>query len=176
MCFASVRAGIFLKNRAYLICMYLPVAMAAGEANLAIDEVKAEGDATAVFARRLVNCDQSTACKNRSNTYIAAATAAQPFASSCWAPRLTGIVDVQERCVWGASEKASRGTSGRLPAYPALMSSRPISGGQLLSSRQDVVPGRPSITCRVFSVVFFFFSFSLHGPHLHNLDCLYDNG
>jgi hypothetical protein len=27
--------------------MYLPVAMAAGEANLAIDEVKAEGEATA---------------------------------------------------------------------------------------------------------------------------------
>lgn len=47
VCFASVLAGIFLKNRAYLICMYLPVAMAAGEANLATDEVKAEEAATA---------------------------------------------------------------------------------------------------------------------------------
>lgn len=49
-CFAAILSGISSRDRAYLICMYLPVAMAAGEANLAIDDVKAEGDATAYCA------------------------------------------------------------------------------------------------------------------------------
>jgi hypothetical protein len=40
--------------------MYLPVAMAAGEANLAIDDVKAEGDATAYCALVSWNCSHVT--------------------------------------------------------------------------------------------------------------------
>lgn len=54
--------------------------MAAGEANLAIDDVKAEGDATARLA-----CDRISGLwrlTGEKKTYIAAATAAQSFASS----------------------------------------------------------------------------------------------
>lgn len=63
----------------YLICIYLPVAMAAGVANLAIDEVNAEGAATNSFD--LMLADHRT--RDRGITYIAAAIAAQPFERSC---------------------------------------------------------------------------------------------
>lgn len=65
----------------YLICIYLPVAMAAGVANLAIDKVIPEGAATIHLTSKLASNprDQQEGMK----TYIAAAIAAQPFEQSC---------------------------------------------------------------------------------------------
>lgn len=53
--------------------------MAAGVANLAIDEVNAEGAATNSFDLKLA--DHAT--RKSGITYIAAAIAAQPFERSC---------------------------------------------------------------------------------------------
>jgi hypothetical protein len=60
--------------------MCLPVAIAAGEANLAIDEANEDGDWTATGCRGQPMCE----VRDRDGivTYTAAAIAAQPFAKS----------------------------------------------------------------------------------------------
>lgn len=144
--------------------MYLPVAIAAGEANLAIDDVKAEGDATAYCAVSYLNCGHVTACCRRERAGRERTSPQRLLRKllRIHAGHLEQLIVKRrpERVALGVKEKRHHGEPrGDFPAYPALMSSRPITAGQLLRPRRDVVPGR-AVYHPLSSAEFFFFFFS----------------